>query len=289
MSKHGREVRSIERWVAKGVALGWCKPVPSDDAPGRFRRRFAADLSMGCEDPKEIELWGRYNRKCEQVRAIFVDIKTRCRRCDACLKNKARFWTARARDEFERAGATYMVTLTLRPEEHYRMDARMAVPLHRGKKILREGVGPLGGLASATLFKYRAREIGYEITDMLKRIRKRSQFRYLLVAERHMKNPNSEVFGRPHFHMLLHVDEGSPLVSRSEWQDFDGPCEAACRDPQGRPVWHERGTLHDHAFVRQQWPLGFTTVKRCMDMKSAVYVCKYVSKDPMARVRASIG
>lgn len=78
-------------------------------------------------------------------------------------------------------------------------------------------------------------------------------------------------------------------MSPSEWQDFEGFCEAGCRDPNGRPVWHEAGTLHDHAFVRQQWPLGFTTVKRCMDMKSAVYVCKYVSKDPMARVRASIG
>lgn len=289
MRKFGREVASVEAWVRKGIAEGWCEAVPSHDVPGRFRRRFKADLSMNCEDPRVVEVFGRYNRKCEQVRGIFVDVSTRCRKCETCLSNKARFWTARARDEFERAGSTYMVTLTLRPEVHYELDARMQVPLIRGRKMVRDAVGPLSGLAPATLFRYRAREIGYEITDMLKRIRKRSPYRYLLVAERHMKDPNSPVFGRPHFHMLLHLNEGSPLVQPSDWQDFEGPCEAACRTPQGRPVWHKRGTVHDHAFVRSQWPHGFTTVMRCMDSKSAVYVCKYVSKDPMARVRASIG
>jgi hypothetical protein len=289
MAKHGRDVESVERWVGKGLSEGWCRPIPSHDRPGRFRRRFEANLAMGCEDPYTVEVWARYNRKAQQVRGIFVDVITRCRKCQTCLDNKSRFWTGRAMDEFHAASANYMVTLTIRPEMHYHFDARMQHDYFRGNKLIREKVGPLNGLAPATLFRLRAREIGYEITDFLKRIRKRAEFRYLLVAERHMKDPNSPVFGRPHFHVLLH--EGvSPLVLPDEWQPQKGYCTAGCKHKSGRVLLHERdGTVHDHAFVRTQWPHGHTTVVRCMDVNSAVYVCKYVSKDPMARIRASIG
>lgn len=294
MSKRfGREVSTIETWVRRGIAEGWCKPVPSHDQPGRFRRRFAADLSMNCEDPPTFEVWGRYDRRERQVRAIFVDIKSRCRKCETCLKNKARLWTARAFDEYAQSQATWLLTLTLRPEEHYRMDARTQQPLFRGRTMVRDKVGPLSGLAPATLFRLRAREVGYDITDMLKRIRKNiGPFRYLLVAERHMKDPNSEVFGKPHFHLLIHEKYGSPALCRpDEWQTFDGPCESnlPCLTPSGRRVWHKAGTVHDHARVRQSWKLGFTNCVACLNVQSAVYVCKYVSKDPMARVRASIG
>jgi len=289
--KHGREVRTIEEWVRRGIAEGWCRQAPSHDAPGRFRRKFVADLSMNCEDPITVDVWGRYDRKGRQVTAIFVDIITRCRQCENCLKNKARMWTARACTEYVRAPATYMMTLTVRPEMHYFFDARMQQPLYRGTKMVRDAVGPLHGLAPATLFKLRAREIGYEVTDMLKRIRKRAPYRYLLVAERHGGNEHSEVFGRPHFHLLMHEKYASPaLILPDDWQIHKGPCEAGCKHRSGKPLLHKvDGEVHDHAFVRTQWPYGYTKVVRCMDLKSAVYVCKYVSKDPMARVRASIG
>jgi hypothetical protein len=289
MRKFGPTVESVETWVNQGIADGWCKPVPSHDRPGRFRRRFVADLSMGCEDPPTFEVWARYNRRAEQVRGIFVDITGRCRKCQTCLDNKARYWTARAMDEFQRSTAVYMVTLTIAPELHYQFDARMKQPLFRGSRLVREAVGPFDGLAPATLFRLRAREIGYEITDYLKRLRKRAKFRYLLVAERHMKEPNSPVYGRPHFHILLH--EGAiPLVQPHEWQPESGYCQAGCKHRSGRVLLHPKpGMVHDNAFVRTQWPHGHTTVVRCIDVKSAVYVCKYVSKDPMARIRASQG
>lgn len=244
---------------------------------------------MNCEDPPTVEVWGRYDRTGKQVRAIFVDVITRCRQCETCLNNKARFWTARAMDEFSRAQATWLLTLTLRPEMHYYLDARMTQPLLRGKKLIREAVGPITGLAPATLFRLRAREAGYEVTDALKRIRKNlGPFRYLLVAERHMENPSSEVYGRPHFHVLLH-EVNAPLLAPHEWQEHSGLCEANCRN-HGKLVYHTKsGMAHDHAKIRQAWTHGFNSVRACRDMKSAVYVCKYVSKDPMARVRASIG
>lgn len=291
MSKHGRDVEAVEAWVRKGIAEGWCKPVPSHDRPGRFRRRFRADLGMTCEDPVTVEVWGRYNRKGEQTKAIFVDVVTRCRKCQPCLDAKSRFWTGRAMDEFQEAPRTWLLTLTCRPEVHYYMDARMQQPLYRGNTLVREAVGPLNGLAPATLFRLRAREIGYEVTDYLKRVRKaRGSFRYLLVAERHMAEPSSVVYGRPHFHVLLH-EVGSPLVLPAEWQVNAGPCEALCKwGSTDRQLIHKHdGEAHIHALVRKQWPHGYSTALLCGDVRSAVYVCKYVSKDPMARVRASIG
>lgn len=204
------------------------------------------------------------------------------------MDRKARYWTARGMDEFMQSPATWLLTLTLAPEAHYAFDARMQQPLFQGNKLLREKVGPLNGLAPATIFRLRAREIGYEITKYLKRIRKeRGAFRYLLVAERHMANPQSEVFGRPHFHVLLHEVEGSALVLPHEWQPHKGPCVARCKYGD-KPLIHKKdGEAHDEAFVRTQWPYGYTTLIRCFDARSALYVCKYVSKDPMARVRAS--
>jgi len=287
---YGRTVETIERWVGKGLQEGWCKPVPSFDRTDRFRRRFKADLAMDCEDPPTVEVWGRYDRTGRQVKAIFVDVRTRCRKCQNCLDRKSRFWTGRAMDEFAASPATWLFTITLRPEVHYMMDARMQSPLYRGSTMVRDAVGPLSGLTPVTTFRLRSREIGYEITDMLKRIRKKGPFRYLLVAERHMEDPSSPVYGRPHFHMLLHEVHGKPLHVDSDWQAHAGPCEANCRHASGGLLVHPKpGMVHDHAFVRTQWPHGFTQVVRCMSAKGAVYVCKYVSKDPMARVRASLG
>lgn len=245
---------------------------------------------MDCEEPYHVEIWGRYNRKSKMTTGIFVDVFTRCRKCQSCLDRKARLWTARAMDEYLRSPATWMLTLTCSPEFHYQMDARMRQPLVIAGKRVRDEVGPFHGLAPATLFRLRAREIGYEVTKYLKRLRKeRGAFRYLLVAERHMKNPMSEVYGRPHFHMLLHEVQGSALVLPHEWQQTAGLCEAQCKHGS-RPLLHkEDGEAHDAAFVRSQWAHGWTKLVRCREARSALYVCKYVSKDPMARVRASVG
>ena len=84
----------------------------------------------------------------------------------------------------------------------------------------------------------------------LKRVRKESgaPLRFLLVAEAHKT-------GLPHYHCLVHeIDEV-------------------------RPVRHK--TLSD------QWPHGFTNFKLVTDPKQAGYLCKYLSKSALARVRAS--
>lgn len=108
----------------------------------------------------------------------------------------------------------------------------------------------------AEQFRLRHREIGLELTKFLKRLRKAQgagKLRSLIVAERH-KN------GLPHYHCLLHeTDEAAPL---------------------------RKLVLH------QKWIFGFSSwklVEKDAAGKAANYVAKYLAKDAVARVRASIG
>lgn len=99
-------------------------------------------------------------------------------------------------------------------------------------------------------FGLRHAQIQNDITKWLKRVRKQSKakFRYLLVAEHHKS-------GLPHYHILIHeCDPASPV---------------------------RKGLL------QAQWPLGFSSFKLVDDPKAATYVCKYLMKSAVARVRAS--
>lgn len=96
------------------------------------------------------------------------------------------------------------------------------------------------------------RELGPQVTRYLKRVRKASacSLRYLCVVERHQS-------GDPHLHLLVH--------------------ECA-------------GTLVTKALLEQQWQLGFTRWKLADARPNlAWYLCKYLAKTNVARVRASKG
>lgn len=92
--------------------------------------------------------------------------------------------------------------------------------------------------------------IGEELTKFFKRVRKQSaaRFRYLAIVEAHKS-------GLPHYHLLIHE------------QDISMPVR--------------------HAVLNGQWKWGFSKFKLLKDDEQAVYVCKYLSKQARARVRAS--
>lgn len=98
-------------------------------------------------------------------------------------------------------------------------------------------------------FLERHKECSIEITKYLKRVRKESgaKFRYLLVAEHHQN-------GLPHYHVLVHE-----------------------RDDVGVK----------HRTLSSQWQLGFEKWRVVTDYRQATYLCKYLSKATVARVRAS--
>lgn len=90
---------------------------------------------------------------------------------------------------------------------------------------------------------------GRYITTYTKTLRKRGfQFRYIFVPELHRD-------GFPHFHGLIH-DQGPDLI---KWADL-----AAC------------------------WVAGFQVSKAVRDARALRYVTKYLSKDRLGRVRASL-
>lgn len=90
-----------------------------------------------------------------------------------------------------------------------------------------------------------------EITKYLKRVRKKSgaPLRYILVAEAHKS-------GLPHYHMLIHECDPSRQVR--------------------------------HKDLTAAWSWGFTRFKLVETSNTAWYVCKYLSKAQLARVRASV-
>lgn len=131
--------------------------------------------------------------------AYQLDLKTRCRECEACLRKRASLWRARSKAETERAVRTWFVTLTLSPESHQLMERRV---------IERLGAGSTKWLTMSDQerFAERWREVSRECTLYLKRLRKGGQpFKYLLVAEAHKS-------GLPHVHLLVHeTDEQKPI------------------------------------------------------------------------------
>ena len=106
-------------------------------------------------------------------------------------------------------------------------------------------------LSATDQFQAIAKSLSRDVTLWLKRVRKISgvPLRYLLVTEAHKD-------GFPHLHILLHE-----------------PTDAKVRK----------------AMLESQWRSGFShwRLVDANDERAALYVCKYLAKDALTRVRAS--
>lgn len=110
---------------------------------------------------------------------------------------------------------------------------------------------PWHDLDAQTKFKAICDVASAELTKWLKRIRKNSgaRLRYLLVTEAHKD-------GSPHWHCLIH-EAGGTVTKR---------------------------------VMEQAWRSGFSQFRLVdADKRAALYVCKYLAKSALARVRASQG
>lgn len=182
-----------------------------------------------------------------------VELNVRCRACENCLKARASHWRMRALAEYRAAQAvdcrTWMSTLTIDPTRR-----------QQSLTLLRAGLDRQGidfdKLPEHEQFAEKHREISKEITRFVKRVRKNSGcvLRILCVCERH--EGGGELHGEPHYHMLWHETErGNPLRQK---------------------------------VLSEGWQWGFSHHKLVRDPRQASYVCKYLSKSAMARVRASL-
>lgn len=184
-----------------------------------------------------------------------VELHTRCRRCEYCLRQRQYLWHHRAIRETRHAQRTWFGTLTLTPANHHQALARA-----------RHKVGQQGqrfeDLPSEKQLALRIGETSRELSLYIKRVRKAAaerakkrgdpspRLRYLLVAEVHRS-------GLPHWHMLFHEQDG--------WANLT------------------------HEILAKQWTLGFERwrLSNPQNLRETVYLCKYLSKSAAARVRAS--
>lgn len=131
-------------------------------------------------------------------------------------------------------------------------------PEHRVKAVYSAGRGlhqaGITNPCEETLFAARLKALQPEVTKALKRLRKAAPFRYFLVWEAHQD-------GFPHAHILLHEKKLGDVTARR---------------------------------IKACWRLGFVDVKvvdqttREGSHKPAAYVCKYISKGALTRIRSSL-
>src|SRR3546814_5721811 len=73
----------------------------------------------------------RFRWKATGEGKVPVEVPSRCRRCENCLRHKQRLWTARAIDELKAASRTWFGTLTFRPTDRFRIDCQAAIASSR--------------------------------------------------------------------------------------------------------------------------------------------------------------
>lgn len=126
------------------------------------------------------------------------------------------------------------------------------IALSRARRRLAASGEDYDAITEARKFRALVDQINPEITKWLKRVRKNSnaRFRYMLVSEAH-------VSGLPHFHVLVHeVSIASPVR---------------------------------HRVLSDAWKIGFSKFNLVEGGRPAAYLCKYLSKSLLSRVRASQG
>lgn len=166
------------------------------------------DLSGDCWSPHQRDLYAappapggrKYISVPKDRSPILLELVTRCRRCEACLRQRRNLWAARAVQETAYWPRTWFGTLTFRPEVHQ-------FHLSETRARLAKSQIDLDRLEPERQFTERLRDTGRAVTLWLKRVRKQSgaRIRTLVVAEAHES-------GLPHYHCLIHEMNESEAV-----------------------------------------------------------------------------
>lgn len=168
--------------------------------------RWTANYSGRCTDPVYVSLYGRPDWKDNRVHEVTdhgptpteMEMKVRCRRCEACLKARAQEWRVRAEREWRHAEnrgcRTWFGTLTFAPDQRVRATLTASARLRRGGT-------DMAALTADEQFVEIHKETGKHVTNMVKRLREKysGTIRLLCVTEAHKDN-------FPHYHVLIHED-----------------------------------------------------------------------------------
>lgn len=221
---------------------------------------------LRCLDPRFQRLHGiddRPFKKGPKRNPQWLELTVPCRKCRNCLRLRALMWAHRAKWEIEQSERSWFGTLTIRPDVQLHLD-------WLARKAAAEAWDDFDYMTPDERLIARHRQSNRMITKYVKRLRKAAEarvgghesVRVLIVMERHTgRYPDGTPrpkFGLPHYHALIH--------ERTEG--------ALCKELlQG--MWRHAGF--------SVWRV----VNRELTGKAAWYVSKYLSKEMVARVRAS--
>lgn len=178
-----------------------------------------------------------------------VEYEVRCRRCEACLRYRSRCWRDRALAEFRHSEA--LGCRAWLGTFTFAPEKHYQAACAARYECSRQSVDFDALSDSEKLDKLLKHYYGPHLTRFLARVRKQVRIRYLLVCELHQS-------GLAHFHaVIFETDAGAPLSERML-----------------RGAW-------------RQAHLGFCRFNLCRTSAGAAYVCKYISKSAVARIRAS--
>lgn len=225
------------------------------------------DAAGDCEDPRTVEVWGRPERGRPGPAGPWqaFDLAVFRQAFEPAVPDKGTMTVLmevqcrRCKACLKRRAARWAIRahleLAVAPRTWFatftfRPEERMRLQYQRELKLLQGSVRP-AQLTQDEWWRELANECATELTKYFKRIRKESgaPLRYLLVAEAHKD-------GFPHFHALIH---------EVSW---------------AYPLRHET--------LSRQWSCGYSRFKLVpTEGKVAYYVCKYLAKSALCRVRAS--
>lgn len=195
----------------------------------------------------------------------------RCRICDRCLEAKSSYWCCRAEREFSESAVTWMMTITLSPDEHARLDVAAMKRWHARET---------GRAPSPKEFLQCRMSVFREWFYLWLRAvegRGRSAWKrsYCCVVEVHDSEKTSAgMRGRPHLHVLIHERFVGALFDPDDYEIAVENDREVCR-------------LADDSRPRKLWPKGFTKIVRCDDQEAVTYVMKYLHLSIGYRVGAS--
>jgi len=251
------EVTSVAGTKAKLILAGSANVVHSISDDGEVSEKLgylSGSFAGNCEDPIVMEHVAVQFASPRDGTVEGVYFTVRCRKCEACRRSAAAHWAARTYAEVEQARRSWFVTLTLGPAARSRWGA--------------SAVKRAGGRARyASLCKEEQAghwmpTLGPVLQKYLKRIRRHSPFRFIAAVEGHAD-------GTPHVHMIICEYKWEALPSLNRVQNAI------------RPIGERT--------IRKLWGAGFSEARlvKETDNQAPWYVCKYISKGTVSRVRAS--
>ena len=189
----------------------------SSFSDGNTREGGCWDVSLtsNCDSPRNAYLSSDFleNRDGSKNRGYEVLLKVPCRKCEKCLRFRQMQWRERALHEIQRHPYNYFVTLTFSPAHLAGIIYEANVqnkPLetvaysHVAKYWKRLRKGRSSRMANAQSSETQGRK--RQVFDPL-------NLRYIGIFELGDEN------GRPHFHMLIHLNRWVPAeVLTDEWR-----------------------------------------------------------------------